>query len=365
MGGDFAPENVVLGVIQASKVLQSGSTIVLYGNAKAINAIFEREKFSGNNVEVIDAPSVIEMGEHPAKAFQRKQDSSITVGFKDLYAGKIDAFASAGSTGAMMVGAVSVIIVGAVVKGQDGFLLGIIVFAREVVAVVLEKRVVVLSGLYVIDKLLSLIGGELVVLLSLVERPACHGQVYLGQGCLGGSLVCSDVVAVGSPRGTVIVHRQHFLGRLEVLHDLFVDLFFRREPLFKIDGIVEIHGKFAVGADEEEVPVSPPEISYSQIPVELVFRDSGGVPATVDDEVCSLDGQPVTPPRVGYQILRVVILVAVLAKVFRLGRNAVDVVSQKALREVRTIMSDTAPSRSLGWLNAEVLMSCPLGSSSR
>lgn len=109
MGGDFAPENVVLGVIQASKVLQLGSTIVLYGNAKAINAIFEREKFSGNNVEVIDAPSVIEMGEHPAKAFQRKQDSSITVGFKDLYAGKIDAFASAGSTGAMMVGAVSVI----------------------------------------------------------------------------------------------------------------------------------------------------------------------------------------------------------------------------------------------------------------
>lgn len=109
MGGDFAPENVVIGVIQASKVLQSGSTIVLFGDKQKIGAILEREKFNGTNVEIVDAPSVIEMGEHPLKAFQKKCDSSITVGFKHLYAGKIDAFASAGSTGAMMVGAVSVI----------------------------------------------------------------------------------------------------------------------------------------------------------------------------------------------------------------------------------------------------------------
>ena len=109
MGGDFAPENAVLGVIQASSVIQSGSTIVLYGDTRKIASILEREKYSNNNIEIVDAPSVIEMGEHPAKAFQQKQDSSITVGFKDLYAGKIDAFASAGSTGAMMVGAVSVI----------------------------------------------------------------------------------------------------------------------------------------------------------------------------------------------------------------------------------------------------------------
>ena len=109
MGGDFAPENVVMGVIQASGVVSSDSTIVLYGDQAQIESILEREKFSGNNVEIVNAPSVIEMGEHPAKAFQQKQDSSITVGFNHLYAGKIDAFASAGSTGAMMVGAVSVI----------------------------------------------------------------------------------------------------------------------------------------------------------------------------------------------------------------------------------------------------------------
>lgn len=109
MGGDFAPENVVLGVIQASTIVSSDSTIVVFGDQSKIESILEREKFSGKNVEIIDAPSVIEMGEHPIKAFQQKQDSSITVGFKHLSAGKIDAFASAGSTGAMMVGAVSVI----------------------------------------------------------------------------------------------------------------------------------------------------------------------------------------------------------------------------------------------------------------
>jgi len=109
MGGDYAPENVVLGIIQASEFLKQGNSIVVYGDQAKINAILEREKFSGNNVEVVDAPSIIEMGEHPVKAFKQKQNSSITVGFKHLYAGKIDAFASAGSTGAMMVGAISVI----------------------------------------------------------------------------------------------------------------------------------------------------------------------------------------------------------------------------------------------------------------
>ena len=47
---------------------------------------------------------MIEMGDHPAKAFQSKADSSITVGFGYLAKGAIDGFASAGSTGAMMVG---------------------------------------------------------------------------------------------------------------------------------------------------------------------------------------------------------------------------------------------------------------------
>jgi phosphate acyltransferase len=48
---------------------------------------------------------VIEMSDHPAKAFSQKRDSSIAVGFGMLKSGLIDGFASAGNTGAMMVGA--------------------------------------------------------------------------------------------------------------------------------------------------------------------------------------------------------------------------------------------------------------------
>jgi glycerol-3-phosphate acyltransferase PlsX len=104
MGGDFAPEAAVMGAIQASNELPVGSTIVLYGDSKMIHTILSRENYSNNNLEIVDAPEVIGMGEHPAKAFQQKQNSSITVGFTHLNSGKIDAFTSAGNTGAMMVG---------------------------------------------------------------------------------------------------------------------------------------------------------------------------------------------------------------------------------------------------------------------
>ncbi|MCL2328375.1 MAG: phosphate acyltransferase [Bacteroidetes bacterium] len=105
MGGDFAPEVAVMGIIQASKEIPAGATIVAYGDATIIELILQRENCNSSNIEIIDAPEVIGMNDHPAKAFQIKQNSSITVGFKHLHGGKIDAFASAGSTGAMMVGA--------------------------------------------------------------------------------------------------------------------------------------------------------------------------------------------------------------------------------------------------------------------
>jgi glycerol-3-phosphate acyltransferase PlsX len=55
--------------------------------------------------DIMPATQVIEMSDHPAKAFSQKRDSSISVGFGMLKGGMIDGFASAGNTGAMMVGA--------------------------------------------------------------------------------------------------------------------------------------------------------------------------------------------------------------------------------------------------------------------
>ena len=104
MGGDFAPEQTVLGSIEARKELPSSVELVLIGDKDAMMVIFERENFSADQFTIVHAPDVIGMSEHPTKAIQHKPNSSIAVGFHLLKEGKIDSFASAGNTGAMMVG---------------------------------------------------------------------------------------------------------------------------------------------------------------------------------------------------------------------------------------------------------------------
>ncbi len=104
MGGDYAPQAVVEGAILALESIGKDSKIVLYGDEEQIKRICDEKGCSHDSFEIVATSEVIEMGDHPAKSFQAKADSSITVGFMHLAAGKIQGFASAGSTGAMMVG---------------------------------------------------------------------------------------------------------------------------------------------------------------------------------------------------------------------------------------------------------------------
>ena len=104
MGGDFAPEAAVQGAVLALEAIGPDSRIVLFGDEAKIKAVLEAEGCSAERFDIVATTEVIEMGDHPAKAFQAKADSSITVGFGYLAKGAIDGFASAGSTGAMMVG---------------------------------------------------------------------------------------------------------------------------------------------------------------------------------------------------------------------------------------------------------------------
>lgn len=104
MGGDFAPKVTVEGAIAALPLLSADSTLVLFGNKEQIKALMPKAISEDPRLEIVHTSEVIEMGDHPAKAFQQKTDSSITVGFHHLMKGAIDGFASAGSTGAMMVG---------------------------------------------------------------------------------------------------------------------------------------------------------------------------------------------------------------------------------------------------------------------
>ncbi len=105
MGGDFAPSATVKGAILAQQDLAKGSVIVLIGDESKIKAELERENIALTTFEIIHAPDQISMAEHPTKAFVKKPKSSISVGFHSLKEGVIDGFASAGNSGAMLVGA--------------------------------------------------------------------------------------------------------------------------------------------------------------------------------------------------------------------------------------------------------------------
>lgn len=104
MGGDFAPEAAVKGAVMALDAVGTDSRIVLFGDEERIRAVLAAEGCPADRFDIVATTEVIEMGDHPAKAFQTKTDSSITVGFVHLAKGAVQGFASAGSTGAMMVG---------------------------------------------------------------------------------------------------------------------------------------------------------------------------------------------------------------------------------------------------------------------
>ncbi|MEJ6735194.1 MAG: phosphate acyltransferase PlsX [Flavobacteriales bacterium] len=104
MGGDFAPNKTIEGSILAAKDLGQNVQLVLIGDETKIINELKLKGFDSSLFEIVHAPEVIEMGDHPTKALVKKPQSSISVGFQLLKNNKIDGFASAGNTGAMFVG---------------------------------------------------------------------------------------------------------------------------------------------------------------------------------------------------------------------------------------------------------------------
>lgn len=106
MGGDFAPEAIVEGVIMAATELPEDVAIILIGKQAVVQELVQKQGGGAlTNLELVNADDVIEMSEHPTKALSQKPNSSIGVGFKLLKDGQVNAFCSAGNTGAMHVGA--------------------------------------------------------------------------------------------------------------------------------------------------------------------------------------------------------------------------------------------------------------------
>jgi glycerol-3-phosphate acyltransferase PlsX len=106
LGGDFAPDANVSGAIQANNELPSDASIVLFGDKELILSRLLAFGANPEEFEIVHAPDTITMHDHPTRAIPQKPNSSIAVGFDYLATGKIDAFASTGNTGAMLVGAI-------------------------------------------------------------------------------------------------------------------------------------------------------------------------------------------------------------------------------------------------------------------
>ncbi|MCI0921706.1 phosphate acyltransferase PlsX [Sphingobacterium rhinopitheci] len=105
LGGDYAPNSTILGAIEAQKVLKSDQRIVLLGDEEENKKRIEEAGVDISLFDYVHAPENISMNEHPTKAITQKPNSSVAKGFDLLKKGEIDSFASAGNTGAMLVGA--------------------------------------------------------------------------------------------------------------------------------------------------------------------------------------------------------------------------------------------------------------------
>ena len=173
MGGDFAPEAAVQGAVLALEAIGPDSRIVLFGDEAKIKAVLEAEGCSAERFDIVATTEVIEMGDHPAKAFQAKADSSITVGFGYLAKGAINGFASAGSTGAMMVGSM---------------------YAVKPIEGVIRPA---------ISSIVPTIAGRPALLLDVGLNVDCKPEVLAQYGLIG-SIYAEAVLGIGKPRVAVL-----------------------------------------------------------------------------------------------------------------------------------------------------------------
>ena len=202
MGGDSAPEEVVKGAILAKK---EGVDVILSGDENLIKSYLGNEK-----IPVINYPQVISMDDDPAKAIRSNKDSSIIGALNLVKEKKADAVFSAGSTGATLIGAISVL---GKIKGVT----------RPTIASVLpgkEKEVILVdsgANLEVKPKVLyqfAIMGSKLSELLFDIENPRI-GLINNGEESSKGRelekatfklLKSSQLNFIGNVEGLSLIH---------------------------------------------------------------------------------------------------------------------------------------------------------------
>jgi glycerol-3-phosphate acyltransferase PlsX len=169
MGGDFAPQAPLEGVRTALPGLPEGVKLVLFGNEALIRQYITEHQLPEDKLEVVNATQVIEMGDSPTKAMAQKPDSSIMSGLRALKAGKLDVYMSAGSTGAMYVGALYT------VKAIDGIM-------RPAIASILPKE-----------------NGGVGLILDVGANADCKAEVLV-QFAILGSIYARNIFNIAKPK---------------------------------------------------------------------------------------------------------------------------------------------------------------------
>ena len=108
MSGDNAPLEILRGTEMALKEFKE-HTILLVGDENIISDVAVKNEISLAGVEIIHADSAITMEDSPLSVVREKKDSSMSVGLKCLSKGEVDAFVSAGNTGALITGSTIVV----------------------------------------------------------------------------------------------------------------------------------------------------------------------------------------------------------------------------------------------------------------
>lgn len=103
MGGDYAPEQIVKGAIDAISS-RSDLKVFLVGQEDVVQEELNKYTYNKEQIEIVHAPEVIEMAEPPVMAIRKKKNSSMVVGLNMVKKKEADAFVTAGSSGATLVG---------------------------------------------------------------------------------------------------------------------------------------------------------------------------------------------------------------------------------------------------------------------
>ncbi len=103
MGGDHAPEQIVKGAIDAISS-RSDLKVFLVGQEDVVREELNKYTYNKEQIEIVHAPEVIEMAEPPVMAIRKKKNSSMVVGLNMVKQKEADAFVTAGSSGATLVG---------------------------------------------------------------------------------------------------------------------------------------------------------------------------------------------------------------------------------------------------------------------